>query len=287
MYITITGKLGSGKSTVCNLLVERCGYQVYSTGKIQRGIAERMGISTLELNQLMMSNPQYDNLIDNETVRISKESIGQDLLFDSRLAFHFVEESFKIFAYVSPMEAAKRVFGDSKRGAVESYRDVMDARDQLLKRSEVENERFKEMYHLDNLDYNNYNLVIDTTWVTPERIADEILRALEAYKADKDVRMLSFSPKCLYPTMDFDSLDAALIEEWTGRMKNGEMPSLDAVGIVRRGPLHYCVKGMEYVVAALRAGKDFISGQTVTEDNGSNASDLTPYQEAGNFEYKD
>ena len=39
MHITITGRLGSGKSTVCRILADKYGYEIYSTGKIHRQIA--------------------------------------------------------------------------------------------------------------------------------------------------------------------------------------------------------------------------------------------------------
>ena len=39
MHITITGRLGSGKSTVAKLIVENHGYTYYSTGNIMRELA--------------------------------------------------------------------------------------------------------------------------------------------------------------------------------------------------------------------------------------------------------
>ena len=50
MHITITGKLGSGKSTVCKLIAEKHGYEIFSTGAIQREVAKELGITPLELN---------------------------------------------------------------------------------------------------------------------------------------------------------------------------------------------------------------------------------------------
>ena len=73
MHITITGNLGSGKSTVGKLLSEKYGFEIYSTGKVQRELAKQMNLSTLELNQLMMSDRKYDHMIDDETARISRE----------------------------------------------------------------------------------------------------------------------------------------------------------------------------------------------------------------------
>ena len=39
MHISITGKLGSGKSTVCHLIHDLYGYEIFSTGAIQREVA--------------------------------------------------------------------------------------------------------------------------------------------------------------------------------------------------------------------------------------------------------
>ena len=97
MFITIAGNLGSGKSTVCKILEEKHGFSTYSTGKIQRGYAETLGISTLEMNRLMNTDPKYDHIIDDEVVRISEEKQGEKIIFDSRMAWHFVKRSLKVF----------------------------------------------------------------------------------------------------------------------------------------------------------------------------------------------
>ena len=50
MNITITGNLGSGKSTVCKELA-KIDYQIMSTGTIFREIAKERGLSVIELNE--------------------------------------------------------------------------------------------------------------------------------------------------------------------------------------------------------------------------------------------
>ena len=50
--ITISGMLGSGKSTVAKILAQKLDYGYYSTGNAQREIAQKRGLTTLELNQL-------------------------------------------------------------------------------------------------------------------------------------------------------------------------------------------------------------------------------------------
>ena len=114
MHITITGNLGSGKSTVGKLLSEKYGFEIYSTGKVQRELARQMNLSTLELNQLMMSDRKYDHMIDDETARISRENKDKNIIFDSRLAWHFVEESYKVFVSVNLDVAAERIMKDQE-----------------------------------------------------------------------------------------------------------------------------------------------------------------------------
>ena len=45
MHITITGRLGSGKTTVARMLAEKRSYTYYSTGNIMRELAAEAGLS--------------------------------------------------------------------------------------------------------------------------------------------------------------------------------------------------------------------------------------------------
>ena len=174
MHIAISGRLGSGKSTVCKILNEKYGFEIYSTGKIQRAIAEKRGISTLELNKLMTSDPKLDYELDNTVNAISRERSDESLVFDSRMAWHFAEHAFKVYIYVDPSEAARRVMNDN-RGSVEKYRDEADAREQLECRTQEENKRYMSIYGVDNLDFRNYDLIIDSSNKTPDEIAEKII----------------------------------------------------------------------------------------------------------------
>lgn len=134
-HITLTGNLGSGKSTICKLLEGNYGYEIYSTGKVQRSLAEELGISVLEMNQKMCEDHSFDKMIDNTTARISRENPEKKIVFDSRLAWNFVERSFKVFLSVSLTVAAERVYQDN-RGNVERYISKEDAKEQLKLRAE-------------------------------------------------------------------------------------------------------------------------------------------------------
>ena len=49
--ISLAGDLGSGKSTVSDILISRLGAEYYSTGAIVRSIAASKGMTVTELNK--------------------------------------------------------------------------------------------------------------------------------------------------------------------------------------------------------------------------------------------
>ena len=183
MLISITGKLGSGKSTVCNIMKERYGFQIFSTCTINREYARRLGISTLELNKRLNEDPSLDHEIDGTVTKLSIERKDENLIFDSRMAWHFAKDTFKIFLTIEPMEAARRVMKD-QRGEEERYTDIEDACNKLIERSRVERDRFVDIYGVDYYDYNNFNIVIDTTSKTPDEVVAVIMENYDRYIHD-------------------------------------------------------------------------------------------------------
>ena len=184
MLISITGKLGSGKSTVCSLLKDRYGFEIYSTGAFQREVARSMGITTLELNKRLREDPSLDYVIDDKVKQLSIEKAEEKLIFDSRMAWHFAVKSFKIFLTIDPCEAARRVMLN-QRGCEEFYGDEKEACDKLIERSQVEQARFMQIYGVDYYDFNNYDLIVNTTSRTPDEIIEIIMNAYESFVSDE------------------------------------------------------------------------------------------------------
>ena len=185
MLISITGRLGSGKSTICGILKEKYGFDIFSTGTINREFARSLGITTLELNERLKEDPELDKQIDGTVTRLSIEKKDEKLIFDSRMAWHFAKNTFKIFLTIDPMEAAQRVM-KNQRGAEEHYESVEDACAGLVKRGNVERERFIQIYGVDYFDHNNYDLIVDTTSRTPDEIVNIIIDNYNAYCADQN-----------------------------------------------------------------------------------------------------
>ncbi len=271
MQIAFSGRLGSGKSTVCAILRDTYGYEIYSTGSVQRKVAEEMGISVLELNKLMKENPALDHKIDDAVTELSRQRKGDNLVFDSRMAWHFAENTFKVYMYVDPTVAAKRVLA-ADRGAVEKYRDIDDAKEQLIARALEENQRYKEIYGVDNLDYSNYNLILDSTNATPEEIAWLIIENAKEYenKPFENTKVL-LSPYVLYPTKDI-----------------GTDESPTAPVIFMKDGLHYVSEGHKRLENALES-KAVLTSATLAEkatDAITTRETIEQYESKYGFKYE-
>lgn len=170
--ISITGDLGSGKSTVCRYLKEHFGLNVYSIGLIQRSLAQKYNMDVLAFNKYMESHPEIDEEIDTELIAIGRNA--EDMVLDSRMAWHFVPDSFKVFLTVELTEAACRILKD-QRGAVETYSCLDDAKLSLAERKKSENLRYMTKYGVDCSNPNNYDLIVNATDISPEQVAEKIM----------------------------------------------------------------------------------------------------------------
>jgi len=170
--ISITGDLGSGKSTVCRYLNANFGLNIYSIGLIQRSLAEKYEMDICAFNIYMETHPEIDLEIDTELARIGRRD--EEMVLDSRMAWHFVPDSFKVYLSVQIDEAARRVMMD-RRGAVESYANLDEAKNRLIERKQSENLRYIARYGVDCSNPGNYDLIIDTTDISPEQVAEKIM----------------------------------------------------------------------------------------------------------------
>ena len=72
MIITISGKAGSGKSTVAKMLSERLRLKHYSIGDLMRAMAKEKGMSLLEFNKLAEKDKSIDLELDNKLKELGK-----------------------------------------------------------------------------------------------------------------------------------------------------------------------------------------------------------------------
>lgn len=218
MNITITGNLGSGKSSIGKVLKEK-GYEIISTGNIFRELAMEKGLSVEEFNKQVneatrRGDRSVDQMIDDTTAKIGRER--DNIMFDSRLAWNFVPDSFKVFVITDIDEASRRVFHDSVRANSESYESQEACKKALVHRQEMESVRFKEIYEIDYYDMSNYNLVIESTNAAPAEIAEEILNKLEEYKKNKFTKLMELNPSSIFAGMDTPREGRVTVNEVNG-----------------------------------------------------------------------
>lgn len=240
MHITITGRTGSGKTTISKLISEKLGYKRYSTGEYQREIALKMGVNMVEMNEIMSDNLSYDHMIDSTVERVSREHADDNIIFDSRMAWHFAVKSFKIFVSIDPTVAGKRVFDDPR--SEEPYASAEEATQQLVVRSDAENIRFRTIYGVDNYDYANYDLILDTTYSSIDDYIPIISEALNAYVSDPDSyrRRIYISPRALTVLGDAVGSDD------------------EPIRLVPYKNRHFVVTGKAAALRALEAGQKYV-----------------------------
>ncbi|MBU0536167.1 MAG: cytidylate kinase family protein [Nanoarchaeota archaeon] len=171
MKVTISGKPGSGKSTVAKLVAEQLGYTHHSMGDLQRQIAKERGLTMLELAALEEKDPSIDKEIDEK-----QKYIGQtedNFVMDGRISYHFVPDSIKIFLDIDDEVGAERIFKEKR--ADEKFSTLEKAKREIAQRVESEKKRYKEFYGLDHYDLKQYDKVIDTTNMTVEQVVEKIV----------------------------------------------------------------------------------------------------------------
>ena len=252
--IVMSGDIGSGKSSVATALKQMTGFEVIGTGTIQRTIAKRRGVTTLELNKISQTDRSIDDEIDSYVVELGKT---QDrLILDSRLAWHFIPAAFKVFLAVDPVVGAERVFNASRND--ENNPSLKETLENNLKRQTIEDQRFHKLYNVNFRKYGNYDLIIDTSYTSPETIARKIKDCFDAWSSHSLNSSLWIAPRKLLPTQS--------IKDFTGKLTNGGIQENQAVAVFVCNGFIYIRDGHQRTMAAHKAGCDLIPAKILTEE---------------------
>lgn len=181
--ITIAGAAGSGKSSTANLVAEKLEFKRFSSGDFMRKIALELGMSLNELSIKAEQDTSIDKKIDAE---VKKAGEGNKLVIDSRLAFHWIPESFKVYLDLSSEIAKQRISDDLKinklRKESESSSNPEEIHEKILARLESEKKRYMQLYGIDYTDKNNYDLVVDTKINNLEEVANIVVSEYKKWR---------------------------------------------------------------------------------------------------------
>ena len=179
MIITITGKPCSGKGTVAKAFCEKHNFQYIGTGNMFRKYTKQYGYDVLSFQEQSEKVKEIDKLIDNQIYELGKTKLNEDIVIDSRLAWHFIPSSFKVFIDIDDQTAGERLLSANRE--TEKTTNIADAIKSLQARWNVENERYQELYNIDNLDLNNYDFVINSKGKTPTEIVEAIYKEYKKF----------------------------------------------------------------------------------------------------------
>lgn len=223
--ISLAGDLGSGKSTVGKILSRKLGAEVYSTGTIQRQIATEMGMTTLQLNQYMETHPEIDGKIDDGLRAL--EHSEKNLIIDSRMAWHFVPSSFSVYMAADPFVSAERILKAGRES--EPFSTVEEAVASISDRRKSEMFRYSRLYGVNIKDLENYDYVIDTSYIPPETVAEHIAAHFELHRAGKQYPRYELCPARLLPCLNGEGEPAFFEQDGFYFIAQGERKIAEAV----------------------------------------------------------
>ncbi len=162
--ITICGGLGSGKSSTADRVAKTLGYRRFSSGDFFRQVGVELGLSILELNKRAEIDPKIDTMTDEKLQNMRNEN---KIVIDSRTAYHWIPESFKVYLSLPPEIAKNRIMNNLKENPLRNQtegesKDAEEVYKKITARFESEQKRYWDLYKIDNTKKENFDLVVDT-----------------------------------------------------------------------------------------------------------------------------
>ena len=175
MIITISGKAGSGKSTVAEQLAKKLELKHYSIGDLMRQIAKERNISLIELSKLAEKDDSIDIELDKKNIELREED---NFVIDGRLTAYFSPYAeLKVFLDCDDKVRTERILKDKREG--EKSKNLRELITKIKQREQSERKRYKKLYNVDYYDKKLYNLIIDTTNLSIKEVVDKIIKAVK------------------------------------------------------------------------------------------------------------
>ncbi len=176
MQVTIAGEPGAGSTTIAKKLAKKTGYKLITTGEIVKQIAKKQNKTIEQLWQEQDKNPKKEKQFNNKINKQQKEQAKKykNVIINGKLsAYNNPKAELKILLTADIKTRAKRTAKRDKR-------TIKKQQQELEKREKEERTNWKKMYKFDYVkDKNKYDMIIDTTNLTPIKITNAIIKEIK------------------------------------------------------------------------------------------------------------
>lgn len=180
--ITIVGYPGSGKSSTARGVAEALGYERFSSGGLMRELGAARGLSIEETNKVAETDPSFDREVDKALQALHAR---EKLVVDSRIAYHWLPDAYKVLLKLDLRVAAERVYAQLQEEGRENERaaSVEEVYRHLKSRIESECKRYWATYGIDYRDETHFDLIIDTGAHPLDEVVRMIVEGYTAWQA--------------------------------------------------------------------------------------------------------
>ncbi|MEM1930604.1 MAG: AAA family ATPase [Sulfolobales archaeon] len=185
LVVAVSGKPGSGKTTLAKNIARELNLRYVSMGQIFRDMATRRMMSLEELSRIAEEDPSIDYLIDSMAIEEAKKGC---VVLDGHLTGWILKDiaHIKILTY-APLHV--RVERLAKRDG----KTVEEALREIKVRENSEAKRYKKYYEIDVNDLDVFDVILNTSLLSEEemvRVATEVIKVLAPLKFKKEKKKL-------------------------------------------------------------------------------------------------
>jgi len=163
--IAISGLGACGKNTVSHIVAKKLGFKVVEP--TFKTLAQRENISLMEFQK--RANLDFD--IDKKFDEALKDECknGKCVIATWLGPWMSLRPTFRVWLDVPLTLRAKRVMGR------DSFANIQEALVHLKKRDEDNISRYKKVYGIDILNHKNFDLIVDASNISAEKVAQIII----------------------------------------------------------------------------------------------------------------
>ena len=174
MIITISGQPGAGSTTIAKMLAEKTKHKLITVGEINKQIAKEQGMEIGEFWEHLKKNPEQLKKFHKQLDEKQKKLAVGNVIMNGKLsAFQIPHADLKILLTADVNTRAARTV--KRDGGT-----IKEAAEKITKREKNERKEWKKIYKFDYVkDTEYYDMIINTTKLSPEEIVEKITQSME------------------------------------------------------------------------------------------------------------